>query len=134
MPDILADVVAFNSINNVFLVNSSSEREDVIVLERAQSHTGSSDSQGVNLLPLIFLNVINLAETVNLAVHESAHDVNEPLDGAQRMIGMREDHRRLFIHIGKDLVVSVAFLEVLVLSFVAPSDQVDAAVLGGDRS
>jgi hypothetical protein len=50
------------------------------------------------------------------------------------MIGMREDHRRLFIHIGKDLVVSVAFLEVLVLSFVAPSDQVDAAVLGGDRS
>lgn len=92
MPDILADVVAFNSINNVFLVNSSSEREDVIVLERAQSHTGSSDSQGVNLLPLIFLNVINLTETVNLAVHESAHDVDEPFDGAQRMIGMREDH------------------------------------------
>jgi len=132
LPDIFADIVALDSVNNVFLVNPSSERENVVVLERAQSHTRSRDSQRVDLLPLIFLNVINLAEPVNLAVYESAHDVDEPLDCAQRMVGVGEDHRGFFVHIGEDLVVSVALFEVLVLSFVASADQVDATVLGGD--
>jgi len=134
LPNIFADIVALDSVNNVFLVNSSSERENVIVLERTQSHTRSRDSQRVNLLPLIFLNVIDLTKPIDLAVNESAHNIDEPLDSAQRVVGMREDHRWFLIHIGEDLVVSVALFEVLVFSFVATADQVDAAIFGGDRS
>jgi hypothetical protein len=47
---------------------------------------------------------------------------------------VREDHACLFIEVSENLIVPVALLQILVSSLVAPSDQVDAAVFGCDRS
>ena len=134
MPNVFADVIAFNSVNDVLLINSASKGEDVIVLEGAQCNTRSGNSQRVDLLPLVLLNVVNLTEPVNLAVNESTHHIDKSLDGTKGVVCVREDHRGLLVHIGEDLVVPIALLQVLVLSLVAPADQVDSTVLSGDRS
>lgn len=45
---------------------------------------------------------------------------------------MGVNHGGLFIEISEDLVVSIAFLKVLISSLVAASDEIDATILSGD--
>lgn len=134
LPNVLGDIIALNCVNYVLLVDSAAKSEDEVVLERAESDARSRHSQAVNLLPLVLLDVVNLAESVDLAVDEGTYNVDESFHGAQRMISVRIDHRRLLIKLREDLVVSVAFLQVRISSLVATSNQVDATVLGSDRS
>ena len=134
MPDVLADIVTLDSIYNIFLINSTSKGKNVVVFERAQGDARSGDSQRVDLLPLVFLDIIDLTEPVNLTVDERANNIDESLDSTERVVSVREDHRGLFVHIGENFIVSVTFLQILVLSLVAAPNQVDSSVFSGNRS
>lgn len=81
MPDVLGDVVTLDCINDILLVYTTSEREDVVVLKCTQSNTRSSNSETVNLFPLILLDVIDLTKSVDLAVYEGTDDVDKALNG-----------------------------------------------------
>lgn len=81
LPDVLGDVVTLDCINDILLVYTTSEREDVVVLKCTQSNTRSSNSETVNLFPLILLDVIDLTKSVDLAVYEGTDDVDKALNG-----------------------------------------------------
>lgn len=81
MPDVLGDVVTLDCINDILLVYTTSEREDVVVLKCTQSNTRSSNSETVNLFPLILLDVIDLTKSVDLAIYEGTDDVDKALNG-----------------------------------------------------
>lgn len=132
LPDIFGDVITLDGVHDVLLIDSTSKCEDEVVLERAEGNTRSRNSQAVDLLPLILLDVVDLAEPVDLAVDEGADNVDVALDGAEGVIGVWVNHLGFLIESGKDFIVSVAVFQVLVSSLVATTDQVDAAVLGGD--
>lgn len=128
LPNVFGNIVAFDCVYDIFLIDSSSKCEDVVVFEWTQGNTRSCYSKTINLPPLIFLDIIDFAEWVNLAIDESSNDVDEPFDSTKRMISMREYHRRFFIHVSENLIVSIAFLQVLVSSLVAASNQVYTSI------
>lgn len=130
LPHVLRDIVALDSVDDLFLVNSSSKGKYEVVLEAAESDTRSCHSQAVDLLPLVFSNVVNLAVAVNKAVDECSDDVDEAFERAKRVVRVRINHTGLLIKHAKYLVVSVALLEILVSSLVAAADEVDATILG----
>lgn len=132
MPNVLRDVIALNCVNDVLLVDPSSKGKNVIIFERAESYTGPSNTKAINLLPLILLNIIDLAEAVNLAVDESADDINKALNGAKRVVSVREDHACLFIEVSEDLIVSVALLKILVSPLVTTTDEINTSIFCSD--
>ena len=77
MPDILGNIVTLNCVNNLALVDSAAKSKNEVVLEAAESNTRASDSKTVNLLPLVFADVIDFTEAVDLTVDEGADDVDE---------------------------------------------------------
>jgi hypothetical protein len=81
---------------------------------------------------LVLLDVIHLTEAINLAIDESSHHIDEAFDSAQRVICVRVNHAGLLVKVRKDFIVPIALLEVLISPLVASTDQVDAAVFGGD--
>ena len=85
------------------------------------------------MFPLVLLNVVDFAESVDLAVHECSYNVDETLNCAQGVISVRIDHASFFIEIGEDFVVSVTFLKVLVSSLVASTNQINSTVFRCDR-
>ena len=134
LPHVFRDVIALNRVNYVLLVDSTTKCKDEVVFEGAEGHARSCDSETVYLLPLVLLDVVDLTEAIHLTVDERADDINESLHGAQRVVGVRIDHGGLLVELRKDLIVSVALLQVLVSSFVAASNQVNAAILSGNGS
>mgnify|MGYP007112324709 CR=1 FL=1 len=80
LPNVFGDAIALNGVNNVLLINSSSESKDKFILESTQGNTRSCDSETVNLLPFILLNVVHFTESVDLAVNKGSDNVNESFD------------------------------------------------------
>ena len=134
MPDVLGNIIALNGVNDSFLVDSSSKREDIVVFERAKCHTRSCNSETVDLLPLIFLDVINLTESIDLRIDECAYDVNISFNGTKRMICMWVNHAGLFIEVGEDFIVSPALFQVSGPSLITSTNEVDTTVFYGNRS
>lgn len=97
LPYVLGNVVALDCIHNLALVNTTTKREDEVVLEATQCHTGAGDSETVDLLPLVLSDVVHFAEAIDLAVDEGANDVNEALQRADGVIRMWVDHARFLI-------------------------------------
>ena len=77
LPHILRDVIAFNCVNDVLLINPSYKSKNVVVLERGESNSRSGYSETINLLPLVFLDVINFTEAINLTVDKGSDHINE---------------------------------------------------------
>lgn len=130
LPNILWNVITFNGINNVFLIDSSSKCKNEVIFERTQSYTWSSYAQAINLFPLILLNIIDFTESIDLAIDKSANNIYVPFYCTKRMIGMWINHLSFFIKICKYLIVSEACFQILIASFVASANQIDASVLG----
>ena len=82
MPDILGNIVTLNGINNLTLVDSAAKSKNEVVFEAAESDTRASDSETINLLPLVFADVIDFTEAIDLTVDEGADDVDETLQRA----------------------------------------------------
>ena len=80
LPDISRDVVTFNGVNNFLLVNTTTKREHIIVLERTQADSCTGYSHLVDDLPLVLLRVILLALAVDFVVNKSAHNIDEALN------------------------------------------------------
>ena len=129
LPNILWNIITFNCINNIFLIHSSSESENEVVFEWAQSHTGPGNTQAIDLFPLIFLDIVDFTESIDLAIHKSANYIYVPFYGTKWMVSMWINHLSFFIKIGKYFIVSVACFQILIASFVASTNQVDATVL-----
>ena len=134
LPDVLGDVVALDRVHNLALVDSTAKSKDEVVFEAGQGHAASRNPEAVDLRPLVLPNVVNFTRAKDLAVHEAADNVDEAFKTANRVVSVRVNHASLLVEQGEDLVVSVALLEVLVSSLVAPADKVDTAILGGDAS
>jgi hypothetical protein len=108
LPHIARNVIALNSIHDLFLVDTATKRKDVVILEGAQTDTSTRHPHRVDLFPLIFLGVILLTVTINDVVDEGADNVDKSIYAADRVVSVR------LIHIGdshksrEDLIVTVA--------------------------
>ena len=87
-PGIPRDIVDFNSVHNLLLVNPPTKSENVVVLESAERSSSSRNLHLCNDFPLILLGVIHLTVSVNSVSHESTHNIYEVLYGADRMISV----------------------------------------------
>lgn len=134
MPNIARNVIALNSIHDLFLVNTTTERKDVVVLEGTQANTSARNSHGVNLLPLIFLGVILLTVSIHNVVDKGTDNVNKAINAADRVVCVR------FIHVsdshksGEDLVVAVARVQIHILVLDVAASKVNRAAFSCDRA
>lgn len=108
LPHIARNVIALNSIHDLFLVDTATERKNIVVLEGAQTHTSTWNSHRVNLFPLVFLGVILLTVTIHDVVHEGTDNVNKAINAANRVVRVRLIHIGDSHKSGEDLVVTVA--------------------------
>jgi len=83
LPHILRDIVAFNSVNDVLLINPSSKSKNVVILERGESNSRSGYAETINLLPLVFLDVIDLTKAIDLTVDKGSNHINEALNSTE---------------------------------------------------
>ena len=134
LPHIAGYVVDFDGVNNTLLINASTKRKDVVVLERAQRHARPWDTHFVNLLPLVFLRIVYFAPPIDLVVHKSSHHVNEALNRAHRVVRVRVVHLSHWLKNAKNFVVAMAALQVDVGLLDEATDQVDGAGLSGNAS
>ena len=112
LPDIARDVINFYCVNNSFLIDSSTECKDVIVLKDTKGSSSARDTHIGDEFPLIFLRIIHFTVSIDLIAHKCANHVDEVLDSANRMIGVRIVHVAHLIQDSKKIIVSVTVLEV----------------------
>ena len=86
------------------------------------------------MLPLVFLRVVDFAPPIHLVVDKSAHDVNEALNRAHRVVCVGVVHLGYRLEYPKNLVVAMAALQVNVGLLDETTNQVDGASFGGDAS
>ena len=94
------------------MVNSPTERENVIVLKSAERDTCSWHTHFSDDLPFVLLGVIDFAVTIHLVSNESANHIDKVLDCADRMVCMRENHVSNRVEGSEKVIVSVAIFEV----------------------
>lgn len=92
LPNISWNVITFNSINNLFLVNTAAKRENVIIFECTETHSGSRNSHWVNLLPLVFLGIVLFTVAVNRIIYISADNINKSIQTNYRVISVLVMH------------------------------------------
>lgn len=92
LPYISWNIVTFNSINYLFLVNTTAKRENVIIFECTETHSCSRHSHWVNLLPLVFLGIVLLTITVNRIIDISAYHINKSIQTNYRVISVLVVH------------------------------------------
>lgn len=125
LPNVAADVVALNCVNNLLLVNATAKCKNVVVFETAKRDSSARHFEGVNLLPLVFLGVVLLAIAVDDIVHERAHNVDEAVNAADGVVCVRAIHIR-HAHKGrKDLIVTKAGVQVHIVVFDVATGKVD---------
>jgi len=134
LPDIPWNVITFNSVNKIFLGNTATEGEHIVVLERTQADSGTGNSHLVDDLPLVLLSVILLTLTVDFVINKSSHDIDEALDWTHWMVCMRVVHILHRDQGTENFVVSVAGLEIDVQMFDVATGQVDSARFSCDAA
>lgn len=97
LPDVFWNIIAFDGVYDVLLIDSASECEDIFVHKSWQSYSRPCDSQRINLFPLIFLYIVNFTNSIHQAVEKCGDYINEPFNGTQTMISMGVKHWCLLI-------------------------------------
>ena len=132
LPQVPRNVVDLDGVNDPLLVDSASESEDVVVLESAERHASSWHSHLGDDLPLVLLGVVDLAVAIDLVSHKGPNDVDEVLDGADRVVCVREDHVSDRVQSPEKVIVSVAVLQVHTSLLQEATRQIDGARLCGN--
>lgn len=129
LPRVSLNVVYFNYINDSLLINSTSKCKEILILETAEGNTRPRDIQRSNQLPFVFLAVVSFRVAVNSVVNEWPNNVDEWLNGTKWVISMRIEHVWFLFEPVEDLIITVTFVQVLVLSFDKATNQVDWTTL-----
>jgi len=79
LPNISWNVIAFYSVDDLFLVYTTAERENIVVLKSTKTDTGSWNSHWVNLLPLIFLSIVLLTIAIDRVIDVSANNIDKTI-------------------------------------------------------
>ena len=132
LPHISGDVINFDCVHDALLVDSSSEGEDVVVLKDAKGGSCAWNSHISDQLPLILLGIVNLTVAVHLVAHKGANDIDEVLNGANRMIRVRIVHVAHLVEDSKKIIVSVAILQIDANMLNITSSQVNGACFSRD--
>ncbi len=112
LPNIARNVINFNSIHDSLLIDSSPESKDVVVLEDAERGASARHAHISDQFPLVFLGVVNFAVAVHLVAHEGADHVDEVLDGADGVVGVRVVHVSHLVQDSKKIIVPIAVLQI----------------------
>jgi len=134
LPDVTLDVIHFNSINNALLINTTTESEQVLVLEWAQSNASSGHSHVSNLLPFVLLSVVSFAVGINLVVDESTDNIDKPFNSAHTMVCVRIVHIGNSLESSEDFIVTTAILKIHVQSLNITSDKVNLSTFSSNWS
>lgn len=92
LPDVARDVVDLDGVHNPFLVDTTSECKDVVVLEDTEGGSGAGHTHISNKLPFVLLGVVYLTVAINLIANERANDIDKVLDCADRVVCVRVVH------------------------------------------
>ena len=92
LPHVARDVVTLDGIHDSLLIHPAAESEDVIVLKDAKGSSSARNAHVSDELPLVLLRVVHFAVAVDLVAHEGSNDVDEVLNCANRVIGVRVVH------------------------------------------
>lgn len=80
------------------------------------------------------MRVVYFAVAVDLVSHEGSNDINEVLDGANRVIGVRVVHVAHLVQDSKKIIVSIAVLQIDTHVLHIATSQVNSACFGGNGS
>jgi hypothetical protein len=79
LPNISRNVVAFDSVDNLLLINTTAKGENIVVFECTETHTSSRNSHRINLFPLVLLSIILLAIAIDRIIDVSAYNINKSI-------------------------------------------------------
>lgn len=112
LPNVSRNVIYLDCINNTLLIYSAPKGKDVVVLEDTKGGSSTRHSHISDELPFILLGIVNFTVSVDLVSNKSSNDIDEVLNGADRMICMRVVHVAHGIQDSKEIIVSVAILQI----------------------
>lgn len=112
LPSIPRDVIHLHSVHYLLLVYPSTKSKNVVVFESAKGCTGTGHFHLSDHLPLILLGIIHFTVAIDCVAYEGPHNIDEVLDCADGVIGMRVVHGSNMLKYSKQLIISVAILQV----------------------
>jgi len=133
LPHIPRNIVALNSVYDLLLVNSAAESKDVVVLEGAEGDSSAWHLERINFFPLVLLGIVLFTVPIHYIIHKCAHDVNEAVHAANRVVCVRLVHVGHANECGEDFVVAEARIQVHVVVLDVTTCQVNGSRLSRDR-
>ena len=82
LPRIPRDIIHFYRVDDLLLIDTTSECKDVVVLEGTERGARPWNLHLCNNLPLIFLRIVHLTIPIDSVAYKSTHDIDEVLNCA----------------------------------------------------